>query len=146
MFSSLLSHKECCKFENGEYIKSGLAELELWCTEATEEVYYIWSLITSLTYIYVINDFIDLANNYFCCSALAHLWMSLNIQSKQLDSWYAYYFCCKNFCFINRFQVASMILSSEFLFWSRGCYYHILSFSFGFSHWIKLTQIILILL
>ncbi|XP_058724156.1 myosin-7-like [Vicia villosa] len=37
IFNSLLLHKECCTFNNGEYIKSGLAELELWCIEVTEE-------------------------------------------------------------------------------------------------------------
>ncbi|XP_050887190.1 myosin-6 isoform X1 [Lathyrus oleraceus] len=37
IFNSLLLHKECCTFNSGEYIKSGLAELELWCTEVTEE-------------------------------------------------------------------------------------------------------------
>ncbi|CAI8605283.1 unnamed protein product [Vicia faba] len=37
IFNSLLLHKECCTFDNEEYIKSGLAELELWCIEVTEE-------------------------------------------------------------------------------------------------------------
>ncbi|TKY69095.1 Myosin-7 protein [Spatholobus suberectus] len=37
LFNSLLLHRECCTFKNGEYIKSGLSELELWCGEATEE-------------------------------------------------------------------------------------------------------------
>ncbi|KAL5070812.1 hypothetical protein RYX36_021699 [Vicia faba] len=37
IFNSLLLHKECCTFNNEEYIKSGLAELELWCIEVTEE-------------------------------------------------------------------------------------------------------------
>ncbi|XP_012567832.1 myosin-8 isoform X2 [Cicer arietinum] len=37
IFNSLLLHRECCTFNHGEYIKSGLAELELWCIEVTEE-------------------------------------------------------------------------------------------------------------
>ncbi|XP_014490889.1 myosin-6-like [Vigna radiata var. radiata] len=37
LFNSILLHGECCTFKHGEYIKSGLAELEGWCTEATEE-------------------------------------------------------------------------------------------------------------
>ncbi|KAL2340087.1 hypothetical protein Fmac_008027 [Flemingia macrophylla] len=37
IFNSLLLHSECCTFKIGEYIKSGLAELEVWCNEATEE-------------------------------------------------------------------------------------------------------------
>lgn len=35
---SLLLRRECCSFSNGEYVKTGLAELEQWCVEATEEV------------------------------------------------------------------------------------------------------------
>ncbi|KAL8479758.1 hypothetical protein ACS0TY_026623 [Phlomoides rotata] len=31
LFNGILLHKECCMFHSGEYIKSGLAELELWC-------------------------------------------------------------------------------------------------------------------
>ncbi|XP_027118946.1 myosin-8-like [Coffea arabica] len=37
LFNSLLLRRECCTFNNGEYVKSGLAELELWCGHATEE-------------------------------------------------------------------------------------------------------------
>ncbi|KAA8548908.1 hypothetical protein F0562_000592 [Nyssa sinensis] len=37
LFNSLLLRRECCTFSNGEYVKAGLAELELWCCEATEE-------------------------------------------------------------------------------------------------------------
>ena len=37
IFNSLLLHRECCTLNNGEYVKSGLAELELWCIEVTEE-------------------------------------------------------------------------------------------------------------
>lgn len=37
LFNSLLLRRECCSFSNGEYVKSGLAELERWCYDATEE-------------------------------------------------------------------------------------------------------------
>ncbi|CAM8963239.1 unnamed protein product [Rhodiola kirilowii] len=37
LFNSLLLRRECCTFSNGEYVKAGLAELELWCCQATEE-------------------------------------------------------------------------------------------------------------
>ncbi|KAG6426969.1 hypothetical protein SASPL_111208 [Salvia splendens] len=37
LFHSLLLRRECCTFSNGEYVKSGLAELELWCCQAKEE-------------------------------------------------------------------------------------------------------------
>ncbi|GMI96152.1 myosin XI B, ARABIDOPSIS THALIANA MYOSIN XI B, MYOSIN XI-8, MYOSIN XI B [Hibiscus trionum] len=37
LFNSLLLRRECCTFSNGEYVKSGLAELELWCGEADFE-------------------------------------------------------------------------------------------------------------
>ncbi|KAJ4842072.1 hypothetical protein Tsubulata_039966 [Turnera subulata] len=37
LFNSLLLRRECCSFSNGEYVKSGLAELEKWIVGATEE-------------------------------------------------------------------------------------------------------------
>ncbi|KAK6265916.1 hypothetical protein QUC31_016753 [Theobroma cacao] len=37
LFNSLLLRRECCTFSNGEYVKSGLAELELWCAQVKEE-------------------------------------------------------------------------------------------------------------
>ncbi|KAK1288010.1 hypothetical protein QJS10_CPB19g01893 [Acorus calamus] len=38
LFNSLLLRRECCTFSNGEYVKSGLAELERWIASTTEEV------------------------------------------------------------------------------------------------------------
>ncbi|OMO86452.1 IQ motif, EF-hand binding site [Corchorus olitorius] len=38
LFNSLLLRRECCSFSNGEYVKSGLAELEKWIVNAKEEV------------------------------------------------------------------------------------------------------------
>ncbi|XP_035838614.1 myosin-6 [Helianthus annuus] len=37
LFNSLLLRRECCSFSHGEYLKTGLTELELWCSHATEE-------------------------------------------------------------------------------------------------------------
>ncbi|GAB2287440.1 hypothetical protein Dimus_021817 [Dionaea muscipula] len=37
LFNSLLLRRECCSFSNGEYVKTGLAELESWCYDATDE-------------------------------------------------------------------------------------------------------------
>ncbi|KAL9242136.1 hypothetical protein vseg_016167 [Gypsophila vaccaria] len=37
LFNSLLLRRECCSFSNGEYVKAGLAELEQWCYDVTEE-------------------------------------------------------------------------------------------------------------
>ncbi|XP_078432138.1 myosin-17-like [Wolffia australiana] len=37
LFNSLLLRRECCSFSNGEYVKAGLAELEHWCFDATDE-------------------------------------------------------------------------------------------------------------
>ncbi|GMH02537.1 hypothetical protein Nepgr_004376 [Nepenthes gracilis] len=37
LFNSLLLRRECCTFSNGEYVKAGLAELELWSCQAKEE-------------------------------------------------------------------------------------------------------------
>ncbi|MFS7944635.1 putative myosin ATPase [Helianthus anomalus] len=36
LFNSLLLRRECCTFSNGEYVKSGLAELEKWIANAQE--------------------------------------------------------------------------------------------------------------
>lgn len=47
--SSLLLRRECCTFSNGEYVKSGLALLEKWIADVTEEViinfFSVWFLI-----------------------------------------------------------------------------------------------------
>lgn len=37
LFNSLLLRRECCSFSNGEYVKTGLAELEQWSHDANEE-------------------------------------------------------------------------------------------------------------
>eukprot|EP00268_Persea_americana_P060199 TRINITY_DN7465_c0_g1_i2.p1 TRINITY_DN7465_c0_g1~~TRINITY_DN7465_c0_g1_i2.p1 ORF type:complete len:558 (-),score=100.47 TRINITY_DN7465_c0_g1_i2:176-1849(-) len=37
LFNSLLLRRECCTFSNGEYLKSGIAELERWIVNATDE-------------------------------------------------------------------------------------------------------------
>ncbi|XP_021738908.1 myosin-15-like [Chenopodium quinoa] len=37
LFNSLLLRRECCTFSNGEYVKSGLAELEKWIACVTDE-------------------------------------------------------------------------------------------------------------
>ncbi|XP_068326692.1 myosin-15-like [Pyrus communis] len=37
LFNSLLLRRECCTFSNGEYVKSGLAELEKWIVNTGEE-------------------------------------------------------------------------------------------------------------
>ncbi|XP_058095055.1 myosin-8-like isoform X3 [Magnolia sinica] len=33
LFNSLLLRRDCCTFSNGEYVKSGLGELEQWCAQ-----------------------------------------------------------------------------------------------------------------
>eukprot|EP00252_Welwitschia_mirabilis_P001616 TRINITY_DN11520_c0_g1_i3.p1 TRINITY_DN11520_c0_g1~~TRINITY_DN11520_c0_g1_i3.p1 ORF type:complete len:712 (+),score=195.68 TRINITY_DN11520_c0_g1_i3:1-2136(+) len=42
LFNNLLLRRECCSFSNGEYIKSGLAELELWCCDVKEYASSAW--------------------------------------------------------------------------------------------------------
>ncbi|CAA7059032.1 unnamed protein product [Microthlaspi erraticum] len=46
---SLLLHRECCSFSNGEYVKAGLDELEQWCVEATDE--YAGSALDELRHV-----------------------------------------------------------------------------------------------
>merc|ERR1712216_1119809 len=54
MFNALLLRRECCSFSNGEYIKTGLAELENWLIDgkayvgsAWEELRYIRQAVPS---------------------------------------------------------------------------------------------------
>ncbi|OIW18737.1 hypothetical protein TanjilG_13489 [Lupinus angustifolius] len=49
LFNSLLLRRECCSFSNGEYVKTGLAELEQWGVEATND--YIGSAWEELKHI-----------------------------------------------------------------------------------------------
>ncbi|CAM0956684.1 unnamed protein product [Alopecurus aequalis] len=49
LFNSLLVRHECCSFSNGEYVKRGLAQLEMWCGEVKPE--YAGSALDELTHI-----------------------------------------------------------------------------------------------
>ncbi|XP_061341502.1 myosin-6-like [Gastrolobium bilobum] len=42
LFNSLLLRRDCCTFSNGEYVKAGLDELELWCGQAKEYAGSSW--------------------------------------------------------------------------------------------------------
>ena len=42
LFNALLLRRECCSFSNGEYIKTGLAELEVWLIESKEYTGTAW--------------------------------------------------------------------------------------------------------
>lgn len=57
---SLLLRKECCTFSNGEFVKAGLAELELWCGQVNE--------VKMSTFCVVL-----LRNKYFLFSLFYHL-------------------------------------------------------------------------
>ena len=37
LFNQLLLRRECCSFSNGEYVKTGLAEVENWIDAAGKE-------------------------------------------------------------------------------------------------------------
>lgn len=49
LFNSLLVRHECCSFSNGEYVKQGLAQLEVWCGEVKPE--YAGSALDELRHI-----------------------------------------------------------------------------------------------
>uniref|UniRef100_A0A7N0ZY67 Myosin-12 n=1 Tax=Kalanchoe fedtschenkoi TaxID=63787 RepID=A0A7N0ZY67_KALFE len=49
LFNSLLLRRECCSFSNGEYLNSGLHEIEQWCAKATSE--YVGSSWDNLLHI-----------------------------------------------------------------------------------------------
>ncbi|KAL1545296.1 myosin-6-like [Salvia divinorum] len=48
LFNSLLLHKECCTFNSGEYVKTGLTEFELWYGDTHE---YAGSSLDELKYV-----------------------------------------------------------------------------------------------
>ena len=52
--------RECCTFSNGEYVKSGVAELEKWIVNATEEVdwdcWYFFEILGILGSCFKIQD------------------------------------------------------------------------------------------
>lgn len=37
LFNQLLLRRECCSFSNGEYVKTGLSEVEMWISSAGRE-------------------------------------------------------------------------------------------------------------
>ncbi|KAL6871437.1 hypothetical protein ACP4OV_014266 [Aristida adscensionis] len=49
LFNSLLVRHECCSFSNGEYVKQGLTQLEMWCGEVKPE--YVGSALDELRHI-----------------------------------------------------------------------------------------------
>nr|BAD16376.1 putative myosin XI [Oryza sativa Japonica Group] len=49
LFNSLLVRHECCSFSNGEYVKQGLAQMEVWCGEVKPE--YVGSALDELKHI-----------------------------------------------------------------------------------------------
>ncbi|KAL6343062.1 hypothetical protein AAG906_017874 [Vitis piasezkii] len=75
LFNSLLLRRECCTFRNGEYVKSGLAELELWCGQTKEEyvgpswdeLKHIRQAVGFLFSLNVAFVFICLVISYSCC-------------------------------------------------------------------------------
>lgn len=71
---SLLLRRECCTFSNGEYVKSGLAELEKWIVSAKEEVNAVFS--SSNCY----SDWSkqDLGLNYYVMQFAGTSWHELN--------------------------------------------------------------------
>ena len=49
LFNQLLLRRECCSFNNGEYVKTGLAELEQWIFKAGEQ--WVGQSLEELRYI-----------------------------------------------------------------------------------------------
>lgn len=51
---SLLLRRESCTFSNGEYVKAGLAELEIWCAAAKQEVFPLPVIIPSSMFMIIL--------------------------------------------------------------------------------------------
>ncbi len=49
LFNQLLLRRECCSFSNGEYVKTGLGQVEAWIMEAGRE--YVGDSWDELKYI-----------------------------------------------------------------------------------------------
>lgn len=100
-FCSLLLRRECCTFSNGEYVKSGLAELELWCCQAKEEVilsltrYWFSSNESMINFLLLYRNLFSFVTSYLSClncSMQAQLGTNLSIFVKLLGSWYVLVF------------------------------------------------------
>lgn len=48
LFNQLLLRRECCSFSNGEYVKTGLAEVELWIGRAKDWVGDSWEQLAHI--------------------------------------------------------------------------------------------------
>ena len=74
LFNSLLLRRECCSFTNGEYVKTGLAELENWLHvagsdsvgTAWDELKYIRQAVTFLVIHQKPKKTLDEINNDLC--------------------------------------------------------------------------------
>lgn len=80
-----MTRPDNCSFINGEYVKSGLEKLEVWCLETNEEVLFPQSTVFFLLLLSSISlTFWPLVFD----SMLAHPGMNSNIPDRLLDSWY----------------------------------------------------------
>lgn len=70
LFCSLLLRRECCSFSNGEYVKAGLAELELWCAKATTEVICLCLNASFPSYMIQFTEAPSFFFHTVCCSIL----------------------------------------------------------------------------
>ena len=48
LFNQLLLRRECCSFSNGEYVKTGLAEVELWIGRYKDWVGESWEQLAHI--------------------------------------------------------------------------------------------------
>lgn len=95
LFCSLLLRRECCSFSNGEYVKAGLAELELWCAKATTEVICLCLNASFPSYMI---QFTEAPSFFFSYSMLQHPGMSSSISGRLLAFWYDVHSACVYLC------------------------------------------------
>ncbi|CAH1441043.1 unnamed protein product [Lactuca virosa] len=62
LFNSFLLYPECCSIANGRYVNEGLAELRLWCREATEK--YGASLFDELNHVRQATQFLIIRSKW----------------------------------------------------------------------------------
>ncbi|KAF9615027.1 hypothetical protein IFM89_021598 [Coptis chinensis] len=96
LFNSLLLRRECCNFSNGEYVKSGLAELERWIVNTTEELQFAGTSWHELNYIRQAVGFLVQENT------------SVKNLSKRLSPFLINYGPCENFQVIHQKRKKSL--------------------------------------
>ena len=73
LFNQLLLRRECCSFSNGEYVKTGLSEVEMWISSAGREwVGDSWDQLSHIRQVGAAGSLVGLRARWVmdCCTAM----------------------------------------------------------------------------